>query len=88
MDKIKKNIPSTGYFNIDADTILSANSFKAALKAVGSICKATDLVCTQKFNNAFCPIRPPGHHAEFQRAMGFCLFNVAIKTHSITTIPI
>ena len=82
VNKIKKNIPSTGYFNIDADTILSANSFKAALKAVGSICKATDLVCTQKFNNAFCPIRPPGHHAEFQRAMGFCLFNnVAIGSY-------
>ena len=95
VNKIKKNIPSTGYFNIDADTILSANSFKAALKAVGSICKATDLVCTQKFNNAFCPIRPPGHHAEFQRAMGFCLFNnvaiaarYAIKKHALNRVCI
>ena len=72
---IINNVPTKGFFNIDADTVLSPNSIKSAFKAMGSVCKAVDLICTEKFKNAFCPIRPPGHHAEPEKAMGFCLFN-------------
>ena len=55
---------------------------RAALVATGSVCKAVDLVLKGNFRNAFCPIRPPGHHAEPERAMGFCFFNnVAIAAN-------
>lgn len=60
---------------IDNDTILSADSFTAALHAAGAVCAGVDLVMGQKARNAFCAVRPPGHHAEANTAMGFCLFN-------------
>ena len=72
---IKNKSPKEDFFRIDADTILSKYSLEAALKATGSVCKAVDIIFEGKFKNAFCPIRPPGHHAEPQRAMGFCFFN-------------
>ena len=72
---IKNKSPKKDFFKIDADTILSKYRLEAALKATGSVCKAVDIIFEGKFKNAFCPIRPPGHHAEPQRAMGFCFFN-------------
>jgi len=60
---------------IDADTILSKESYDVALKAVGAGLEAIDGIKAQKFERAFCAIRPPGHHATPNRAMGFCLFN-------------
>ncbi|MCV6574940.1 MAG: histone deacetylase family protein [Cohaesibacter sp.] len=63
--------------SIDGDTTLSSGTFNAAMYAVGASTQAVDEVMTGKVNNAFCGIRPPGHHAESDRAMGFCFFNNA-----------
>jgi acetoin utilization deacetylase AcuC-like enzyme len=70
-------VPKTGHIGIDADTVLSPASGEAALRAAGAVVAAVDAVVAKKADNAFCAVRPPGHHAEPQRAMGFCLFNNA-----------
>ncbi|MDT5060211.1 MAG: hypothetical protein QOH63_670 [Acidobacteriota bacterium] len=63
----------TGY--LDADTVVSMRSMDAALFGAGGICRAVDAVMRGEATNAFLPVRPPGHHATAERAMGFCLFN-------------
>src|SRR5256714_2991438 len=63
----------TGY--LDSDTTVSVYSFEAALRGAGAACRAVDAVVTGEAGNAFVPVRPPGHHATPDRAMGFCLFN-------------
>ena len=68
-------IPGNGYQAIDGDTVVSPQSGDAALRAAGAVCAAVDAVLQGEANNAFCAIRPPGHHAEPDQAMGFCLFN-------------
>jgi acetoin utilization deacetylase AcuC-like enzyme len=64
-----------GFVGIDSDTVMSAGSAGAALHAAGAVIRAVDGVMAGEFTNGFCAIRPPGHHAERDRAMGFCLFN-------------
>ncbi|MDP1773664.1 MAG: histone deacetylase family protein [Methylobacter sp.] len=75
IDAILEAIPEQGEHYLDQDTVLSPGSGQAAFRAVGAVCDAVDKVLTGKADNAFCAIRPPGHHAEPQLAMGFCLFN-------------
>jgi len=72
--------------DLDADTFVSPASLNAALKAAGAASEAVDLVVTGKHSNAFCLVRPPGHHATPHRSMGFCLFNnVALAArHALT----
>lgn len=60
---------------LDADTQTSKGSYEAAMLAVGGLCEAVDQVMTAKLDSVFAMVRPPGHHAERDRAMGFCLFN-------------
>ncbi len=68
-------IPQEGRLGLDPDTVVSPNSGAAALSAAGSVCAAVDSVVGGEADNAFCAVRPPGHHATPNRAMGFCLFN-------------
>ncbi len=69
--------PSDGFKQIDGDTFMSPGSVDAAYRAAGAVVRAVDLVLGGEAPNAFCAIRPPGHHAETETAMGFCLFGNA-----------
>ena len=75
VERLLARVPNQGHVAIDGDTILSPQSGEAALRAAGAVCDAVDAVLTQETDNAFCAIRPPGHHAKPNQAMGFCLFN-------------
>ncbi len=75
LEKINQSFPKEDLVFLDGDTIVSKGSKKAAYDAVGAIINAIDAVMNQEFDNAFCVVRPPGHHAEKEHAMGFCIFN-------------
>ncbi|HRD47988.1 MAG: histone deacetylase family protein [Candidatus Competibacter sp.] len=77
VDRVFARVPKQGHHALDGDTILSPQSGEAALRAAGAVCAAVDAVLGQEASNAFCAIRPPGHHAEPNQAMGFCLFSNA-----------
>ncbi len=79
VDAIVAAQPAEGLHQLDADTWMSPGSVNAAFRAAGAVVKAVDMVLDDEVGNAFCAIRPPGHHAETSTPMGFCLFgNVAI----------
>ncbi len=75
IDRVLGTVPTSNLAYIDGDTVVSPESGHAALHAIGSICDAIDQLIAKTGDNAFCAVRPPGHHAETDRAMGFCLFN-------------
>ena len=68
-------VPEEGRVRVDPDTVISADSGEASLRAAGAMVAAVEAVMAGEAANAFCAVRPPGHHAESQRSMGFCLFN-------------
>jgi acetoin utilization deacetylase AcuC-like enzyme len=75
LDSIKAAIPSEGLTALDPDTVISPGSWQAALRAAGAATAAVDAVMAGEARNAFCAVRPPGHHAEAHAPMGFCLLN-------------
>ncbi|PWF54567.1 histone deacetylase family protein [Massilia glaciei] len=93
---VRENCPAAaGYYPIDGDTSLNAASWRAALRAAGAAVAATDAVIKGEIENAFCSVRPPGHHARRTEAMGFCLFNNiaiaarhALEAHGLERIAI
>jgi acetoin utilization deacetylase AcuC-like enzyme len=81
LDHLEQASPASGLRFLDPDTALNPHSLTAARHAAGAVVLAVDLAMTGKCETAFCAVRPPGHHAESRRAMGFCLFNnVAVGT--------
>ena len=75
-------VPAEGRVRVDPDTVMSADSGEASLRAAGAMVAAVEAVMAGDADNAFCAVRPPGHHAEAGRSMGFCLFNnVAVGAH-------
>jgi acetoin utilization deacetylase AcuC-like enzyme len=74
IDRIRAAIPAKGWAQVDGDTYLAPGSYRAALRGVGAACAAVDMVLSGGAKNAFIATRPPGHHAETDTAMGFCLF--------------
>ncbi len=80
IDTLISQIPGTGYHNIDHDTRLCPDSLEAAYYSAGAGIRAVDGIMAGEFDNAFCAVRPPGHHAEKITSMGFCFFNNAAIT--------
>jgi acetoin utilization deacetylase AcuC-like enzyme len=95
LDRIEASIPRTGYARLDQDTVVSPCSLTAARRAAGAAVAAVDLILDGAFDTAFCGVRPPGHHAERDRVLGFCLYNNlavgaahALEAHGLERIAI
>lgn len=93
--KVRAAIPETGHASLDADTHVSPGSLEAAMRAVGGMAAAVDAVLAGEVDNAFAACRPPGHHAERERAMGFCLFGTAaigamraLEVHGVSRVAV
>ncbi len=75
LEALNSMVPESGYAHLDADTVISPDSLNAARRSAGAVVAAVDLVMSGEMSSAFCCVRPPGHHAESDRALGFCLYN-------------
>ena len=75
VDALYASVPPSGLRRLDPDTVIGPHSLDAARRAAGAVVAATDLVASGEVDNAFCPVRPPGHHAERDQSMGVCLVN-------------
>jgi acetoin utilization deacetylase AcuC-like enzyme len=75
IDQVVAAAPARGRVQLDPDTAMNPASLEAAQRAAGAVCAAVDAVMAGEAGNAFCAVRPPGHHAEPERSMGFCIFN-------------
>ena len=81
---LNRHAPTSGHVSLDADTSMSPGSLNAAYLAAGGVLAAVDAIMAQEVDHVFCAVRPPGHHAEAGRAMGFCLLNnVAIAARYV-----
>ncbi len=95
LDAVEASAPQEGYARLDPDTVVSPGSLHAARRAAGAVVAAVDLVLSGQVDTAFCNVRPPGHHAERKRAMGFCLYNNiavgaahALASHGLSRVAI
>ena len=95
LERLKRNSPSLGVVHLDPDTAMNPHTWQAALRAAGAGVSAVDMVMRGEVQNAFCSVRPPGHHAERENAMGFCFFNNiavaaahALKAHGLSRVAI
>ncbi len=95
LDGIEASVPDEGYARLDPDTIVGPQSLPAARRAAGAVVAAVDLILGGSVDTAFCNVRPPGHHAERNRAMGFCLYNNiavgaahALEAHGLSRVAI
>jgi len=95
LETVEAMMPRQGYAHLDPDTVVSPATLQAAKRAAGAVVSAVDLVMSGEMQNAFCSVRPPGHHAESSRAMGFCVYNNiavgaahALETHGLEKVAI
>jgi acetoin utilization deacetylase AcuC-like enzyme len=95
LEMLRSLKPQHGYVRLDPDTVMGPATLDAAYRAAGAAVMAVDLLLTGQADNAFCCVRPPGHHAERSQAMGFCLFNNiaagaahALEAHGLSRVAI